>query len=156
MEAWRQSDDILQMLEEKEGWIGIVYPEKLLFRNEGETLTLCSVKEARHKKSCIYIIPFLWMGFPGGTSGKEPACQCRRHKRWKFHLWVGKISWGGGGMAIHSRILTWRVPWTHEPCGLPHSQTLLKWLSMHIWSIWNRHICRDKMLVSREWAWNRY
>ena len=21
------------------------------------------------------------MGFPGGTSGKEPACQCRRHKR---------------------------------------------------------------------------
>ena len=21
------------------------------------------------------------MGFPGGASGKEPACQCRRHKR---------------------------------------------------------------------------
>ena len=21
------------------------------------------------------------MGFPGGTSGKEPACQCRRNKR---------------------------------------------------------------------------
>ena len=20
-------------------------------------------------------------GFPGGTSGKEPPCQCRRHKR---------------------------------------------------------------------------
>ena len=25
----------------------------------------------------------LW-GFPGGTSGKEPTCQCRRHKRHKF------------------------------------------------------------------------
>ena len=24
---------------------------------------------------------------------KEPACQCRRHKRPKFDLWVGKIPW---------------------------------------------------------------
>ena len=24
--------------------------------------------------------------FPGGTSGKEPTCQCRRHKRYRFHL----------------------------------------------------------------------
>ena len=31
--------------------------------------------------------------FPGGTSGKEPACQCRRHKRCKFNPWVGKIPW---------------------------------------------------------------
>ena len=26
-------------------------------------------------------------GFPGGTSGKEPACQCR------FDPWIGKIPW---------------------------------------------------------------
>ena len=32
-------------------------------------------------------------GFPGGTSGKEPACQCRRHKRHGFDPWVGKIPW---------------------------------------------------------------
>ena len=31
------------------------------------------------------------MGFPGGASGKEPACQCRRHKRHGFNPWVGKI-----------------------------------------------------------------
>ena len=30
-------------------------------------------------------------GFPGGTSGKEPACQCRKHKRCKLDPWVGKI-----------------------------------------------------------------
>ena len=29
--------------------------------------------------------------FPGGASGKEPACQCRRCKRHGFHPWVGKI-----------------------------------------------------------------
>ena len=32
-------------------------------------------------------------GFPGGTSGKEPACQCRRLKRPGFDPWVGKIPW---------------------------------------------------------------
>ena len=30
-------------------------------------------------------------GFPGGTSGKEPACRCRRRERCGFHPWVGKI-----------------------------------------------------------------
>ena len=32
-------------------------------------------------------------GFPAGTSGKEPACQCRRHKRPRFNTWVRKIPW---------------------------------------------------------------
>ena len=30
------------------------------------------------------------VGFPGGASGKEPTCQCRRHG---FNPWVGKIHW---------------------------------------------------------------
>ena len=25
------------------------------------------------------------LGFPGGGSGKEPACQCGRHKRHRFN-----------------------------------------------------------------------
>ena len=33
------------------------------------------------------------MGFPGGTSGKESTCQCKKHKRCRFSLWVGKIPW---------------------------------------------------------------
>ena len=32
-------------------------------------------------------------GFPGGTSGKEPACQRRRRKGRGFDPWVGKIPW---------------------------------------------------------------
>ena len=27
------------------------------------------------------------------ASGKEPACQCKRHKSCGFDLWVGKIPW---------------------------------------------------------------
>jgi len=33
------------------------------------------------------------VGFPGGTSGKEPTCQYRKGKRGGFGPWVGKISW---------------------------------------------------------------
>ena len=32
-------------------------------------------------------------GYPNGTSGKEPACQCRRLKRHGLSPWVGKIPW---------------------------------------------------------------
>jgi len=32
-------------------------------------------------------------GFPGGASGKELTCQCRRHKRHKFDPWVRRIPW---------------------------------------------------------------
>ena len=32
-------------------------------------------------------------GFPGSTSSKEPACQCRRHKRHGFDPRVRKIPW---------------------------------------------------------------
>ena len=32
-------------------------------------------------------------GFPGGTSGKESACQCRRCQRFRFDPWIRKIPW---------------------------------------------------------------
>ena len=37
--------------------------------------------------SCISI----FLCFPGGTSGKEPTCWCRRHRRPRFDPWVRKI-----------------------------------------------------------------
>ena len=32
-------------------------------------------------------------GFPGGTGGEEPPCQCRKLKRLRLDPWVGKIPW---------------------------------------------------------------
>ena len=55
------------------------------------------------------------LGFPGGTSGKEPAYQCRSRKRFGFDPWVGKILFLEEGMTTHSSILAWRTPWTEEP-----------------------------------------
>ena len=56
--------------------------------------------------------PFLFLvrntshlGFPDGTSGKEPACQCRRCKKCGFNSWVGKI--------------LWRKAWPPTPVFLP-------------------------------------
>ena len=56
-------------------------------------------------------------GFPGGTSGKAPPCQCRRQKRLRFDPWVGKIPLEKE-MATYSSILAQRIPWTEEPGGL--------------------------------------
>ena len=54
------------------------------------------------------------MGFPGGkelwASGKESACQCRRHKRKIPSL--GQEDPLEEGTATHSSILAWRIPWT--------------------------------------------
>ena len=57
-------------------------------------------------------------GFPGGASGKEHACQCRRCKRHGFYPKVGNIHPLVEGMATHSSILAWRIPWIEEPGGL--------------------------------------
>ena len=35
------------------------------------------------------------------------------------------------GMATHSSILAWRIPWTEEPGTVTKNHTRLKWLSTH-------------------------
>ena len=49
--------------------------------------------------------------------GKEPTCQCSRHKGRRFNPWVGKIPLGKD-TATRSSILAWKIPWTEEPGGL--------------------------------------
>ena len=56
------------------------------------------------------------LGFPGGARGKEPACQCRRYETWV--LFLGQEDSLEKGMAIHSSVRAWRIPWTEEPGGL--------------------------------------
>ena len=56
----------------------------------------------------------LGAGFPGGTSGKEPACHCRRHKRYRLDAWVGKISWRRAWQPTPV-FLPGESPWTEEP-----------------------------------------
>ena len=51
-------------------------------------------KEDLAKKICIlYRATLSLRSFPGGSSGTEPTCKGRRHKRCEFDPWVGKIPW---------------------------------------------------------------
>ena len=70
--------------------------------------------------------------FPGGASGKDCACQCRRWKRHRFDPWIGRSPGEGHGNPIQYFVC--RIPWTEEPSGLhvvANSRTQLKQLSTH-------------------------
>ena len=56
-------------------------------------------------------------GFLGNASGKEPTCQCKRHKRFRFYPWVGKIPWRRGWQPTPV-FLPGGSPLTEEPGGL--------------------------------------
>ena len=53
------------------------------------------------------------LGFPGGSNGKESACNAG-----DLGLIPGQEDPLEKGMATHSRINAWRIPWTEEPGGL--------------------------------------
>ena len=76
-------------------WV-ISTPPKLC--KQTDTSKYLQSQSTRHRKLKllfsklgVYLSTFL--GFPGGASGKESACQCRRRKRHRFDLWVRKIPW---------------------------------------------------------------
>ena len=51
-------------------------------------------------------------------SGKESACQCRRLRQETSVRALGQEDPLEEEMATHSRILTWKIPWTEKPGGL--------------------------------------
>ena len=54
-----------------------------------------------------------------GASGKEPACQFKRCKQ--RQVWsLGQEDTLEEGMATHSSIFAWRIPWTEEPGQLQY------------------------------------
>ena len=59
-------------------------------------------------------------GFPGGASGKEPACQCQLDVRdvREVDRSLSREHSLEKGLAIHSSILPWRISRTEEPGGL--------------------------------------
>ena len=55
-----------------------------------------------------------------GNPGASPVAQwkgiCLPMRRHRFNPWVGKTE---EGMAVHSSILAWSIPWTEKAGGLP-------------------------------------
>ena len=67
-----------------------------------------------------YTIKYSYLSFPGGANDKEPACLCRRLLPMQEiqDQSLGLEDLLQESMAIHSSILTWRIPWTEKPGGL--------------------------------------
>ena len=73
------------------------------------------------------------LGSPGGASGKETACQCKRHKKLGSIPGSGRSPGGGHGNPLQCSCLENpmdREAWWATVCGVTKSQTRLKRLSM--------------------------
>ena len=93
-----------------------------------------------HKHTHIYIYierereRDTYMGFPGSASGKEPACQCRKHKRHRLDPWIGKIPWRRAWQSTPVFLLQNpkdRGAWLATVHRVAKSQKWLKWLGTH-------------------------
>ena len=103
-----------------------------------------------------YLNMTMYQDFPGDVSGKESACQCRRHRRHGFDSWVGKILWRSAqqptpafwpGKSHEQRSLAGYSSWARK------SWTRLKQLSTHTHSVlagswW------EEMLMLGSWSFS--
>ena len=86
-ETWIQSLDQEDPLEKEMATHSSTLAWEIPWTEEPGRATVHGVTKSRTQLS-----NFTLFHFPtSGTSGKEPACQCRRHKRHGFDPWVGKI-----------------------------------------------------------------
>ena len=116
----------------QEHWSVLPFPSPM---RESESEVAQSCPTLRDPMDCS--LPSSSMGFsrqeywsglplpspPGGASGKEFACVCRRRKRRRFNPWVGKIPWRKEwqptpvllpGEFQRQRSLAGYSPWGHE------------------------------------------
>ena len=96
-------------------------------------LVKCPIGTRLHTE-CFYIKFYIkfYLAFPGGTSGKEPTCQCRRCKKRGFDPWVGKIPWRRAWQSILI-FFPGESPWIEEPGSL---QSTGSQRVGHDWSNW--------------------
>ena len=86
-----------------------------------------------------------WMGFPGGASGKESACQCRRLG---FDPWFRKIPWRRAwqptpvflpGESHGQRSLVGYNPWSCTELDMTKCLSTIGWISIHPTPFCNIH-----------------
>ena len=74
-----------------------------------------------HGSRFLNRITSLTPAFPSSTNMASLVVQTVKNPPAIQETWVQSLSWEDlleEGMATHSRILAWRIPWTEEPGGL--------------------------------------
>ena len=84
------------------------------------------------------------LGFPGGASGKEPTCQCRRCKRHRVAPWVRKTprrrAWPPAPVFLPGESHGWRG-WCYSPWGGEESDTTEAAKHACTLTFWLREAC---------------
>ena len=89
------------------------------------------------------------MGFPGGSAGREPACQCRRHKRCGFDAWVRKIPWRRKwqpspvflpGKSHGQRSLVGYSPWGRKESDMTECSCTHTYTNIHVHTHTHTHV----------------
>ena len=79
--GWSNGDWLLRATRNSGGWI-----------KESSLIVVTVTRVCTFIKTCMLKMGAFSIG-GNGTSGKKPACECRRHKRLRFDPWVMKIPW---------------------------------------------------------------
>ena len=107
-------------------------PMSTFFRDKNDFLFILEVFD---------VLSTSWSGFPGGSVVKNLPAMQEIQETW---LWLlGREDPLKEGMATHSSILAWRIPWTEEPGGL---QSMESQRVGHDWSDW-AHMQVNMMLT---------
>ena len=105
-----------------------------------------------------------WIGdkyrLPCSSNGKESACNAGDQ--------VWSLGWEDPlekGMAIHSSIVAWRIPWTEGPGGLVHRVTN-SWTQLSNWHYYlfsevimtqdHATLTGESRYLDQNWGWNPY
>ena len=93
-------------------------------------------------------------GFPGGSAGKEPARQCRRLRRLRFNIWIGKISWRRkwqpAPVFLPGKFHGQRSLAGYSPWGCKESDTTERLGTISFWLLYSTGSCQTiKSLYNR-------
>ena len=98
--------------------LGLLNPQNISTGRSLSVYLLLSVPVVLAYLLNLLLLRLRLMDFTGGSDGKESACNAGDSG--------SALGWRrspGEGMATHSSVLAWRIPWTEEPGGYsPHGR----------------------------------
>ena len=103
--------------------------------------------------------------FPDGFSGKEPTCQCRRHKRCRFDSWAGTIPWRRAwqptpvflpGKSQGKRSFAGYSPWSHKKLDMTEQLTCFPFTNLRVRGLREEEVVGALRRMQTRWLTNKF